>query len=117
VPTVKFLDEMFENWTRDGQGLLGPVFLHLDPLADIPQLRAEFDRIVEAHPLWNKVEHALKVTNMTAGAIEVRMVVSAQTAGDLFHLSTDVREGMLAYIREHQPMAIARQRTDAVEIS
>jgi small-conductance mechanosensitive channel len=116
VPTVKFLDETFENWTRDGQGLLGPIFLHLDPLADIPPLRAEFERLVEGHALWNKREHGFKVTAMSPGSIEVRMVVSAQAAGDLFNLSTDVREGMLAFIREQQPGAIARQRTDAVEI-
>ena len=38
--------------------------------------------------------------------------MSARDPGDLFELRCAIREAMLAWIREHQPLAIARQRTD-----
>ena len=113
VPTSKFLDNTFENWTRNGAELFGPAFLQLDPLAEIAPLRAEFERLVEAHPLWDKRKKEFKVTDMAKDSIEVRMVVSAANGGDLFLLRADMREGMLAYIREHQPHAIARARSFA----
>jgi hypothetical protein len=38
--------------------------------------------------------------------------MSAHDPAALFELRCAIRETMLAWIREHQPLAIARQRTD-----
>ncbi len=113
VPTVKFLEETFQNWTRERADLLAPIFLHLDPLADIAPLRAEFLRQVEAHELWDRRVAGMQVTEMSAQSIEVRMLASASDSGRAFDLRCALREGMLAWIRENQPEAIARQRVDA----
>ncbi len=115
VPTAKFLETTFVNWTRDGSELTGTVLLHLDPLAEIAPLRAEFERQVAAHPAWDKRMASLHVTESSAGSIEVRLAMSARDPGALFELRSAIREGMLAWIREHQPLAIARQRTEAGE--
>ena len=111
LPTSKFLDDTFENWSRNGAELFGPAMLQLDLLADIPPLRAEFERLVQGHPLWDKRKQEFKVTDVLKDYLEVRMVVSAANSGDLFNLRADVREGMLAFIREHQPLAIVRTRS------
>lgn len=113
VPSNFFLDQTFQNWTRHGSELLGTVFLHLDPLSDVPPIRAAFDAMVEAHPLWDGRAKALQVTETTATTIEVRLLVSARNAGDAFDLRCALREGMLAWIRENQPTAIPRQRVDS----
>lgn len=112
VPTSQFLETTFVNWTRDGSELAGAVLLHLDPLTEIAPLRAEFERQVAAHPQWDKRTASLHVTDTSAGSIEVRMAMSARDSGALFELRAAIREGMLAWIRENQPAAIARQRTD-----
>jgi small-conductance mechanosensitive channel len=112
VPTIKFLETTFQNWTRDSSELTGTVLLHLDPLAEIAPLRAEFERQVAAHPQWDKRAATLRVTESTAASIEVRLAVSARSPGDLFELRCAIREGMLAWIREQQPRAIAHQRSD-----
>jgi small-conductance mechanosensitive channel len=114
VPTSKFLDTTFVNWTRDGSELTGTVMLHLDPLAAIAPLRAEFERQVAAHPLWDRRAATLHVTEATAGSIEVRLALSARDPGALFELRSAVREGMLAWIRQHQPQAIAHARSEPV---
>ncbi|OZA91927.1 mechanosensitive ion channel family protein [Altererythrobacter sp. H2] len=113
VPSNYFLDQTFQNWTRHGSALLGSVFLHLDPLADVPPLRAAFEGMVEEHPLWDGRSRKLQVTETTATTMEVRLLMSAANAGDAFDLRCAVREGMLAWIRENQPTAIPRQRVDA----
>ena len=112
VPTVKFLESTFENWTRDSSELVGAVILHLDPLAEIAPLRTEFERQLAVNPRWDRRSAKLHVTDAAAGSIEVRLAMSARGPGDLFELRCAVREAMLAWIREHQPLAIAHQRTD-----
>jgi hypothetical protein len=117
VPSNFFLEEIFQNWTRHGSELLGTVFLHLDPLAEIGPIRAAFEHMVEASPLWDGRARSLLVTETSQSAIEVRMLVSAANSGDAFDLRCAVREGMLEWIRLNQPTAIARQRVDAPEAS
>jgi len=108
VPTSKFLETTFQNQTRDSTAVGGAVVLHLDPLADIPPLRAEFERQVRANPLWDGRKASARVVEATAASIELRLALSAADPGALFELKCAVREGMLAWIRENQPGAIAR---------
>lgn len=110
VPTVKFLEETFQNWTREGSELLGPVFLRLDPLADVELLRNEFDRYVESHPLWDGRTKSVQVTDSAPESIEVRLLVSSRNSGEIWDLRCAVREHMLGWIRDNGPRSIARRR-------
>jgi small-conductance mechanosensitive channel len=110
VPAVKFLEDTFENWTRQGAELLGTVFLHLDPLARLDPIRAEFERMAGSHPLWDGRTRGLLVTGSTLESIEVRLLISARNSGDAWDLRCAIREHMLAWIRDNQPEAIARRR-------
>jgi small-conductance mechanosensitive channel len=112
VPMSKFLDESFQNWTRKSAELLGTVFLHLDPLADISPIRAEFERQIKANRLWDKRVQVVQVTDASAGSIEVRLLMSARDAPTLFDLRCEIRESMLAWLRENQPGAIAFSRVE-----
>jgi len=84
--------------------------LFLSPWAELRKI--EFERQLAANPLWDRRSARLHVTDAAAGSIEVRLAMSARGPGDLFELRCAVREGMLAWVREHQPLAIARQRSD-----
>lgn len=108
VPTSRFLDESFENWSRVNERLTGPVMLHLDPEAHIEPIRAEFERFLTGHPLWDKRNLEVLLTDAYASSIELRLSMSAETIGDLFKLRCDVREHMLAWLRDHQPEALIR---------
>ncbi|WP_379548822.1 mechanosensitive ion channel family protein [Qipengyuania sp. DSG2-2] len=112
IPTDQFLDDGFENWTRRAESLSGPVFLHLDPIADIGPIRQEFTRFIEAHPLWDKRTVSVLVTEAYPESVEVRMAVSANTVADLFNLRCAAREHMIAWLNEHQPEALIRHRLE-----
>lgn len=110
VPVSKFLEDSFQNWTRQTSQLLGTVFLHLDPRTDVPKLRAALEKLVRANGKWDGRVVGLQVTEATPQAIEVRALVSAADAGKLFDLRCDVREALIAYLRDEMPEALARQR-------
>lgn len=112
VPVSKFLEDSFQNWTRRTSQLLGSVFFHLDPEADIPRLRAAYERIVKAEPLWDGRAQVLQVTEIRAEAIEVRGLATARNAGEAFDLRCAIREKMLAFIRDEMPEALPLTRTE-----
>ena len=112
VPTSRFLDDTFENWSRRNEALTGTVMLHLDPIADVGPIRAEFERFVNAHELHDKRNLALLVTETYPESIELRLAMSADTIGDLWQLRCAVREHMMAWLRENQPEALIRHRLE-----
>ena len=112
VPTSRFLDQSFENWSRIDEKLTGPVFLHLDPAAEIAPIRAEFDRFVESHDLWDGRNKAMLMTEAYPESIELRLAVSSATIGDLWALRCAVREHMLEWLRANQPEALIRHRLE-----
>ncbi len=114
VPMSKFIDETFENWTRQSAHLLAPVILHLDPLADIGPIRAEFERQVKANALWDGRVQGVQVIEARPESIEVRLLMSAKDAAAAFDLRCAMREAMLAWIRDNMPEAVARRRFEPV---
>jgi len=106
VPTSRFLETTFENWSRANEALIGAVFLQLDPGTGVAPLRAEFERYVAAQPQWDKRTARALVTEARAGSIELRLAMSAATIPDLFELRCQVREHMLDWLRRKQPAAL-----------
>lgn len=113
VPTSRFLDNTFENWSRASEVLSGAVLLQLDPITDVAAVRAEFERYVATRPTWDKRMARAVVTESRAGSIELRLAVSSATIADLADLRFDLREHMLDWLRENQPDALmSPSRTD-----
>lgn len=109
VPTNRFLENTFENWSRRNEMLTGPVFLHLDPATDIEPIRAEFLRFVATQDKWDQRTARALMTEAHPESIEVRLAMSARTIGDLFDLRCAVREHMIGWLRETMPDALIRR--------
>jgi hypothetical protein len=69
--------------------------------------------LVTGHPLWDGGTNIVQVTGSSASSTTVRVLLSARNASDAFDLRCDVREGVLAHLREHQPAALPRLRVSA----
>lgn len=110
VPVSKFLEQSFQNWTRETSRLLGSVFWQLDPTTDVERMRARLAEMVRANPRWDGRFFNLQVTDMKADAIEVRALVTAKDASTAFDLRCDVREAMLDWLRREMPEALPRRR-------
>ncbi|MEJ2407801.1 MAG: mechanosensitive ion channel [Novosphingobium sp.] len=111
VPSHKFLESTFENWTKQNAQLTGTVMLYLDHAVDVAPIRAEFERQVRADPRWDKRAQGVQVTDMSDETVQVRLLMTAANSGDLWDLRCAMREGVLAWIRSEMPEALRRNRT------
>ncbi|MPS68809.1 MULTISPECIES: mechanosensitive ion channel family protein [Novosphingobium] len=111
VPSNRFLEDTFQNWTKTTSQLLGTVFLYLDQGTEIGPIREEYTRQIQAHRLWDRRAQILQVTDCKDDAIEVRLLMSAKDGPTLFDLRCEIRESMMDWIRRSQPEALVRRRT------
>jgi ferritin-like metal-binding protein YciE len=58
----------------------------------------------------------LQVTDFTERQVEVRVLASADNAGDAFDLRCELREGLLAYLQNEQPRALPKTRADVLSL-
>ena len=112
VPTSRFLDDSFENWSRVNEQLTGVVFLHLDPATPVQPIREEFERYLGEHELFDGRNKALLMTDSYPESIELRLAMSAQTIGDLWYLRCAVREHMIAWVRDNIDDGLIRHRLE-----
>ncbi|MFI9365321.1 mechanosensitive ion channel family protein [Kitasatospora sp. NPDC053057] len=111
VPVSYFVNKPFENWTRRDPGLLAAVLLHLDHSTPVDELRAALHTRLEQHPLWDGDEWALNVTDTTPSTIVVRATMTARSPEDAAQLRFDIREQLIAHLRDEHPHALPRLRT------
>jgi small-conductance mechanosensitive channel len=113
VPISQFLDKTFQNWSKGGQTMLGPVKLLVDFSADLDALRAELRRILEheGQALWDGKVASVVVEEVLDRTLQVRVLLSA-TPDHLFDLRCLVREKMMAYLRA-RPEWLPITRTEA----
>ncbi len=110
LPLTYFIQKPFQNWTRETSRLIGTAFLYVDYEAPIDRLRAELERICRASPHWDGDVISLQVTDITDRVAQVRCLASGRNGGVVFDLRCEIREKMLAFMRDHCPEALPRDR-------
>ena len=108
VPTPRFLDTSFQNWTRVG-GITGSVLLPIRPGVAIAPIRAEFLRLLAAHEVWDQRSGALLVSEARVGSVELKLVMSAPDPTALAALRLAMREAMLEWLRVELPDALCTE--------
>jgi small-conductance mechanosensitive channel len=111
VPITYFLEKSFQNWTRQSSDLIGVVFIYVDFLVPLDELRAESERIVRASKRWDGRVFAFQVTDFKPDCVEIRILASAPTAPITFDLRCEIRENLLAFLQAQHPSAFPRLRT------
>jgi small-conductance mechanosensitive channel len=106
VPLQWFIENPFENWTRTGSQILGSLMLWVDYATPIEPLRAEAKRLVETLTEWDGRVCNVQVTDATDKAIQVRVLVSAQSSGKNFDLRCKLREQLVAFLAREYPASL-----------
>lgn len=109
VPTAKFLDASFQNWTRVGGGITGSVVLPVRPGHAIQPIREAYAAALRAHPDWDQRTGQLQVSEARVGSVELKLVMSAEGPTELARLRFAMREAMLDWLREHCPEALCTE--------
>lgn len=110
VPLSYFIERPFQNWTRDAQSLIGVILLHVDYGADVPRIRQQLEKVARESKLWDGAVVNLQVIDTHPRSIELRALVSARNAPQSWDLRCEIREKLLAFIREEMPEAFPRER-------
>lgn len=110
LPLTYFITTPFQNWTRDSSRLIGSAFFFVDYAAPIDRLRAAFEAIVKASPHWDGDVMVMQVTDITERTLQIRTLMSARNGGAAFDLRCEVREKLMAFIRDECPQALPRER-------
>ena len=105
VPLSYFIENSFQNWTRESSDILGTAFLYVDYSIPVEDLRTQLETIVHASPFWDKRVCGLQVTNLTDRSMELRCLMSSRNSGENFDLRCLVREQMTAWIQQNYPTA------------
>jgi len=110
VPLSYFIEKPFQNWTRDTASLIGVIALHVDYRADVPRIRRWLEGAVKESKLWDGAVVNLQVIDADARTIELRALVSARNAPQSWDLRCEIREKLVAFIRDEMPEALPRDR-------
>ncbi|MGV3580162.1 mechanosensitive ion channel family protein [Brevundimonas sp.] len=110
LPLSWFITNPFQNWTRENARLIGTAMFYVDYEAPIDRLREGFESIVKASKLWDGDVQVLQVTDITDRVLQVRCLASARSAPVAFDLRCEIREKMMAFMRDQCPEALPRDR-------
>lgn len=115
VPLQWFIENPFQNWSRNTADLLGAVFIWVDYTMPVEPLRQEFNRLLEQSNLWDGKLATVQVTDSNDQAMQVRFLMSASDSSRNWDLRCAVREGLVTFTQEHYPAQLPRVRARLVE--
>ncbi|RFD20428.1 mechanosensitive ion channel family protein [Komagataeibacter melaceti] len=110
VPISYFLENPFQNWTHNSAALIGVVFIHVDFQAPMDRIRERLREIVHSAPLWDGKEFAVQVADCNAHVMTIRVIASARSAMQSWDLRCEIREQIIAFLRDECPEALPRDR-------
>jgi small-conductance mechanosensitive channel len=114
VPLTYFIEKPFYNWTRHAANYIGSVLLYLDYGAPVDRIRQKATELVAQSKLASGKVTSVQVTNTRPDSIEVRILISADTAANASNLCAELREALIAYLQREHPEALPRQRSEAI---
>ncbi|MEU7133843.1 mechanosensitive ion channel domain-containing protein [Streptomyces sp. NPDC046261] len=111
MPVSYFTSKPFENWSRGDPRMTGTVFFHLDHAVPVDLMRERLHDVLKAALEWDERAWNLVVTDTTPTTVEVRALVTARNADDIWALRCMVREEMITWLRREHPYALPRINT------
>jgi small-conductance mechanosensitive channel len=115
VPVTYFLEKSFQNWTRSSTNILGTVFLYVDYTAPVSEIRHKLLEFLQGSQTWDKEVWALQVTNAGEHVLELRALMSAVDAPTSWDLRCEIREKLIAFLKEIYPESLPRTRTELIK--
>ncbi|MEV7792469.1 mechanosensitive ion channel domain-containing protein [Streptomyces sp. NPDC087512] len=111
MPVSYFTSKPFENWSRGTPQMTGVVYWHLDHSAPLDAMREQLRDILRGCPAWDGRAYNLTVTDTTPSTMQVRALVTAKDADDIWTVRVEVRERMIRWLADEHPYALPRVST------
>lgn len=110
VPLQWFIENPFQNWSRNTTDMMGTVFLWLDYAVPVDPLREEFARLLRQAPQWDGRTETVQVTDSNERALQIRFLMGAPDSSKAWELRCAVREGLVTFVQNHYPEHLPRVR-------
>ncbi len=117
VPLNFFIQQPFFNWTRQAAPTIGTVVLYLDYAAPVDLIRKKATALVADAKLGHARVTSVQVTNVSAEAIEVHIVLDSDSAAVTGNLTAELREKLITFLQSAHPEALPRRRNEIVDTS
>lgn len=117
VPISYLITTPFENWTRTNSEILGFVHLDVDYTAPVGAIREHFEAILRNSPNWDGTVARLQVVSVGTSTMQLRALMSSVDSPTSWDLQCEVREALVAYLRDEYPDALPRLRLGRSEPS
>jgi small-conductance mechanosensitive channel len=114
VPLTYFIEKPFYNWTRHAAHYIGSVLLYLDYGAPVGRIRQKATELVAQSKLASGKVTSVQVTNTRPDSIEVRILISADSAANAANLCAELREELITFLQREHPEALPRQRSESI---
>lgn len=108
-PLTYFITNPFQNLSHNEQGFLGTILLYVDYKVNIEKIRQLLTEILNNSPCWDKKSNTLQMIECNENAVQLRAVVSAKNAGDLWNLRCYVREQLIKSIYLNYPEMLPKK--------
>jgi len=112
LPLSYFMEQPFQNWTRETASLIGAVKIYLDFTIPVDVIRAETEKIVANSKLWDRQVINVAVVEFHERVMEVRILASASDSGRAFDLRCEIRENLITFIQKNYPATLPRTRAE-----
>jgi small-conductance mechanosensitive channel len=117
VPLSYLFQNPFTNWTRSSSSIIGTVFVYADYTLPVNAVRTAATEIVKAAPLWDGQVVNVQVSDARARLIELRVLASASDSSRAWDLRCEIREKLIAFIRDNYPGCLPRQRREDLHLT
>ncbi|AIR97890.1 mechanosensitive ion channel family protein [Streptomyces glaucescens] len=116
MPVSYFTSKPFENWSRGTPEMTGVVYWHLDHSAPVEAMRDKLRDLLRECPAWDGRAYDLSVTDTTPNTMEVRALMTAKDADDVWTVRVAVRERMIDWLVHEHPYALPRVNTASADL-
>jgi small-conductance mechanosensitive channel len=112
LPLSYFIENPFQNWTRESSALIGTVMIYLDYGIPVEAIRRKVEEVVNASPRWDRRVVNVAVTDFKDSVMEIRILASSFNSGKTFDLRCEIREKLIEFIQREYPHALPRLRAE-----
>lgn len=112
VPLSYLFQNPFTNWTRSSSSIIGTVLIYADYTLPMDAVRTAATGIVKASRLWDGQVVSVQISDAREHVIEVRVLASASDSSRAWDLRCEIREKLIAFIRDNYPESLPRVRRE-----
>lgn len=110
LPCTYFVNQPYENWTRQDPKIMGSVYMDLDWRVPVQKVREKFHEVLRSTPLWDGRASNVLVTGSQGGFVTLRFLISAKDSDEQWFLMCLVREEIMTWLQQEHPESLPATR-------